>query len=121
MVANKLHSSQYGFNAQLGFFAPFPIHQIILLLLTIVMCMSKDNYAQSIKRLCILVIVTISIHSILSLWFYSILIRLNGDVETNPGPTRNSTDIFSFFHWNLYSISSHNYVRFFLLKAYVQI
>ena len=83
--------------------------------------MSKDNYVQSIKRLCISFIVTISIHSILPLWFYSILITLSGDVETNPGPKRNSTETFSFCHWNLNSISSHNYVKIFLLKAYITV
>ena len=74
MVANKFYSSQCGFNAELVVSAPFSIHQIILLLLTILMCMSKDNYVQSIKRLCISFIITISIHSILLLRFCSILI-----------------------------------------------
>ena len=121
MVANKFYSSQYGFNAELAVLAPFSIHQIILLLLTILMCISKDNYVQSIKRLCISFIITISIHSILPLWFYSILITLSGDVETNPGPKRNSTETFSFCHWNLISISSHNYVKISLLKAYITV
>ena len=30
------------------------------------------------------------IHAILTLWFESILITLSSDVETNPGPKRNS-------------------------------
>ena len=55
------------------------------------------------------------------LWFYSILITLSGDVETNPGPKRNSTETFSFCHWNLNSISSHNYVKISLLKAYITV
>ena len=121
MVANKFYSSQCGFNAELAVFVPFSIYQIILLLLTILMCMSKDNYVQSIKRLCISFIITISIHSILPLWFYSISITLSGDVETNPGPKRNSTETFSFCHWNLNSISSHNYVKIYLLKAYITV
>ena len=83
------------------------------------MCMSKDNYVQSIKRLCISFIATISIHSVLPLWFYSI--SLSGDVETNPGPKRNSTETFSFCHWNFNSISSHDYVKIFLLKAYITV
>ena len=117
MVANKFYSSQCGFNAELA----FSIHQIILLLLTILMYISKDNYVQSIKRLCISFIITVSIHSILSLWFYSILITRSGDVETNPGPKRNSTETFSFCHWNLNIISSHNYVKISLLKAYITV
>ena len=99
----------------------FSIHEFILLLLTIAMCMLKDNYVQSNKRLCISFIVTIGILSRLPLWLYSILRTLSGDVETNPGPKRNSTETFSFCHWNLNSISSHDYVKMFLLKAYVTV
>ena len=99
----------------------FSIHEFILLLLTIAMCMLKDNYVQSSKRLCISFIVTIGILSRLPLWLYSILRTLSGDVETNPGPKRNSTETFSFCHWNLNSISSHDYVKMFLLKAYVTV
>ena len=50
MVANKFYSSQCGFNAELAVLAPFSIHQIILLLLTILMCMPNDDYVQSIKE-----------------------------------------------------------------------
>ena len=117
MVANKFYSSQCGFNAGLAVLAPFSIHQIILFLLTILICMSKDNYVQSIKRLCISFIIIISIHSILRLWFYSILITLSAD----PKPKRNSTETFSFCLWNLSSIYSHNYVKISLLKAYITV
>ena len=40
IFANKFYSSQLGFNAELAILAAFFIHQIKLLLLTIVMCMS---------------------------------------------------------------------------------
>ena len=45
------------------FLVLFFINQIIFLLLTIVMCMLKDNSVNGIKRLCISFIVTISIPS----------------------------------------------------------
>ena len=51
MVAKNFYSSQCGLNAVLAVLALFSIHQIILFLLTMVMCMLKDNYVQSIKRL----------------------------------------------------------------------
>ena len=86
MVANKFLSSQCGFNAELAVLSSFCIHQIILLFLTIVMCMLKDNYVQSTERLCISFIFTMGILSGLPLWLYVILIALNGDVETTPGP-----------------------------------
>ena len=53
--------------------------------------------------------------------FYSISITLNGDAETNPGPKQNSTETFLFCHWNLNSISSDDYVKFFLLRAYITV
>ena len=86
MVANKFYSSQCGFDAELAVLELISIYQITLLFLTVVMCISKENHVESIKGLCISSIVTISIHSILPLWLYSILIILSGDVETNPGP-----------------------------------
>ena len=85
IVANKFYSSQCRFNAELAVLAPFSIHQIILLLLTIVMCMLNDNHVQSTERLCISFIFTIGILSVLPLWLYSFFRTLSGDVETNPG------------------------------------
>ena len=50
---------------------------------------------------------------------YSLLILLSTDVELNPGPKRASTSNISICHWNLNSISAHNYTKLFLLKAYI--
>ena len=119
MGADEFYLLDCGFNAHLAVFASFSIHQIVLLLLTIVMCISKDNYVQSIKALSMSFTVTITILSVLPLWIYSILITLSGDVETNPRSKRNSTETFSIFHWNLNSISSDNYAKLFLLKALI--
>ena len=52
---------------------------------------------------------------------YSLLILLSADVELNPGPKRASTGNISIFHWNLNSISGHNYTKLFLLKACIAI
>ena len=57
----------------------------------------------------------------LATWFYSLLLLLSGDVELNPGPKRNYSNAFSICHWNLNSISAHNYAKVFLLKAYIAI
>ena len=51
----------------------------------------------------------------LATWFYSLLLLLSGDAELNPGPKRNYSCAFSICHWNLNSISAHNYVKVFLL------
>ena len=54
-------------------------------------------------------------------WLYSLLILLSADVEVNPRPKCASTSNISICHWNLNSISAHNYIKLFLLKAYIAI
>ena len=49
--------------------------------------------------------------------WYSSLILLNGDIETNPGPTPSSGQCFSIYHWNLNSITAHNVAKLSLLTA----
>ena len=43
------------------------------------------------------------------------------NAELNPGPKHASTSNISICHWNLNSISAHNYIKFFLLKSYIAI
>ena len=45
--------------------------------------------------------------------------KLCGDVEENTRPKPSSNQIFSICHWNLNSISAHNYVKLSLLRAYL--
>ena len=54
-------------------------------------------------------------------WLYSLLILLSTDVELNPGPKRAFTRNISICHWNLNSISAHNYIKLFFLRAYIAI
>ena len=46
------------------------------------------------------------------------LIRLSGSIELNPGPKPSSFKFFSICHWNLNSITSHDFLRVKLLTAY---
>ena len=46
------------------------------------------------------------------------LIRLSSDIEVNPGPKPSSFKNFSICHWNLNSISSHDFLKVKLLTAY---
>ena len=43
---------------------------------------------------------------------------LSGDIKTNPGPTPSSGQCFSICHWNLNSITVHNFAKLSLLIAY---
>ena len=46
---------------------------------------------------------------------------LGGDAEIKLGPEQSFVSTFSICHWNLNSISAHNYVKISLLKAYIMI
>ena len=52
------------------------------------------------------------------IWLSLTIIRLSDDIEENPGPKRNS---FSICHWNLNSITEHNYLKVSLLRAYISL
>ena len=44
-----------------------------------------------------------------------LLIICSGDIETNPGPKKNTK--ISFCHWNLNGIAAHNFSKVSLLQA----
>ena len=44
-----------------------------------------------------------------------LLITYSGDIETNPGPKKNTK--ISFCHWNLNRIAAHNFSKVSLLQA----
>ena len=46
------------------------------------------------------------------------ILLTHGDIEVNPGPKKNCSTNFSFCHWNLNSLSAHNYVKLSSLQAY---
>ena len=45
----------------------------------------------------------------------------SGDKEFNPGPEPDSSQRFSFCHWNLNIMLGHNYSKISLLTAYVSV
>ena len=53
--------------------------------------------------------------------FFSRKLLLSGDIETNTGPRRTLNNHFTICHWNLNSISAHNFVKVQLLKAYLAV
>ena len=55
------------------------------------------------------------------MWLYSLAIKCSGDIEENPGPKPNSCEYLSICHWNLNSISAHNFIKLSLLRAYISI
>ena len=55
------------------------------------------------------------------LWLYSLAIKCSGDIEENPGPKPNPCEYLSICHWNLNSISAHNFIKLVFLRAYISI
>ena len=52
---------------------------------------------------------------------HTLLIRQSGDTESNPGHRFNRCHRFSIFHWNLNSLTAHNYLKVSLLRVYVAV
>ena len=46
------------------------------------------------------------------------LLKLCGDIETNPGPYNETAENISICHWNLNGIAAHNYIKHSMLEAY---
>ena len=53
------------------------------------------------------------------IWVCSIIIEMSGDIKMNPGPKPSSCNKCSICHWNLNSISAHNFMKLSLLRAYI--
>ena len=114
-----------GHSCQSTFFlnCVFPLCKIsfLFVLLISVFLTLKSNSYRSTKHFYTLSFL-VAIITIWSLpWLYSLLVSLSADVELNPGPKRASSSDISICHWNLNSISAHNYTKLFLLKAYIAI
>ena len=54
-------------------------------------------------------------------WLYLIISNISGDIEKNPGAKPNLCQSFSVCHWNLNSISAHNFLKLSLLRAYTTV
>ena len=50
-----------------------------------------------------------------------IIFNRSGDIEKNPGPKPSSYQNFSICHWNLNSISVHNFLKLPLLRAHITV
>ena len=58
---------------------------------------------------------------ICQVWLYELHISLSGDIELNPVLESNSCENFLVCHWNLNSISDHNFSEVSLLNAYTSV
>ena len=56
---------------------------------------------------------------LLHVWLFLIRTKWSGNTEQSPGHKPNSCQSFSVFYWNLNSILPYNFIKLFLLRAYI--
>ena len=89
---------------------------LIFFFLFCTLFLSKGNVLKITTKLCVPFFLFHNIGARILMCLYSLLLMLSGDVEINPGPLSNCKEYFSICHWNLNSISAHDYSKLFLLK-----
>ena len=57
--------------------------------------------------------------SLLTCLYIFLLLRSHADIELNPGPKKSKENNLSICHWNLNSITAHNFLKLSQLKAYI--
>ena len=80
----------------------------------------KNNKTINLLATKILFIYMLSTY-LFHVWLCLILTKRSGDIEQNPGPKPSSCQSFSICHWNLNSISAHNFIKLSLLRPYIAI
>ena len=66
------------------------------------------------RKILYLSMIGVYVHHI---WLSLTIIKRSGD----PGPRSNSNQSFSICHWNLNSITAHNYLKISLLRGYISL
>ena len=92
---------------------------INILLFFFILFLSKGNVLKITAKFCVSFFLFHNIGACVLVCLYSLLLILSGHVEINPRPLSNCKEFFSISHWNLSSISTHDYSKIFLLKAYI--
>ena len=57
--------------------------------------------------------------TIITLLYIFVLLLCHGDIEPNPRPKKLKNNSLSVCHWNLKSLSAHNFSKLTQLKAYI--
>ena len=73
--------------------------------------LSKGDVLKITTKFCVPFFLFHNIGARILICLYSLLLMLNCDVEINPGPFSNCKEYFSICHWNLNSISAHDYSK----------
>ena len=64
-------------------------------------------------KFCILIFLLLNIFQVVIAWLCSLLVKLSGDIEVNPGIIKKDKYWLSICHWNLNNISAYDYSNYF--------
>ena len=92
---------------------------ITFILIVFLLLGSNPYWSQNLHETFFLFLFAMGFFSNTSFWLQSLLVLLSSDVEINPVPTRTPKTSLSICHWNLNSMSAHNYVKLSLLRPYI--
>ena len=56
-----------------------------------------------------------------TLLYLFVVLQCHGDIELNPGPKNLKNKLLSVCHWNLNSLTAHDYSKLTQLKAYISL
>ena len=57
--------------------------------------------------------------AVITLLYIFVLLLCHGDLEPNPGPKKLKNNSLAVCHWNLNSLSAHNFLKITQMKAYI--
>ena len=112
MQSLLIHSHSHAFS----YYACFFRNSVLLFLFLAVFLILKLNSCKRSNNSRVSPFLVVVIKTWLATWFYSLPLLWSGGVELNLGPKRNYSNAFSICHWNLNSVSAHNYATVFLLR-----
>ena len=117
VIMQRYHFSQYSFKlTTTDFFSTIlTLYAFLLLIFYLFINIGKYHFKinSSNKFICSMFCIYIYFF-----WLFIIFLSLSGDIEENPGPKPKSCQSLSICHWNLNSISAHNFCKLSLLQAY---
>ena len=124
---NKIHNSVFNINPNVSSIASLYFAILInfctslpIACFCLIVLFRKNNKTINLLVNKILSIYMLSTY-LFHVWLRLILTKRSGDIEQNPGPKPSSCQRFSICHWNLNSISTHNFIKLSLLRPYIAI
>ena len=116
--SSRLHSKNIYISISIRILDVLPIASTSSVCFCFAILLRKNIKIMNILLLRIIHIYALATY-VFHIWLYLILTKRSGDIKQKLGPKSNSSQSFSICHWNLNSISAHNFIKISLLKTYI--